>query len=111
MLEEYVIERCLGDLRAKVIGLGFKYDQTKKQVVVLEDGKPLFVWMYPKPDYNNIDEALSNHFGVDIYVIPNPALIEGAGGWLGSKGVANAGIAGIEQEVHVYQVIALPIIY
>lgn len=107
MNEEYVIDQSWEAKLAKAV----EYDQTKKQIIVLEDGKPLFVWMYPLPDYSNIDEALSAHFGVDMYVVPNPALVEGAGGWLGSKGVTNGGIGGIEQVVHVYEVIALPIVY
>jgi hypothetical protein len=110
MNEEYVIDESLKAKAVKAVK-AVEYDQTKKQVVVLEDGKPLFVWMYPRPDYSNIDEALSGHFGVDMYVVPNPALVPGAGGWLGSKGVMNGGISGIEQVVHVYEVIALPIVY
>jgi len=107
MNEEYVIDESWKAKAVKAV----EYDQTKKQVIVLEDGKPLFVWMYPLSDYRNIDEALSKHFGVDMYVVPHPALVPGSAGWLGSKGVVNGGISGIEQVVHVYEVIALPIVY
>jgi len=86
-------------------------DQAKKQVIVLEDGKPLFVWDCPKPDYIDIDEALSAYYsGADVSIVAMPALIAGAGGWMGSIGEVNGGIGKMSNVVHVYQVIALPIV-
>jgi hypothetical protein len=79
------------------------YDLTKKQVVVLEDGKPLFAWVYPEVDYSNLSEALSQ-FYPDASIVVNEiqgGVYPNEAKWFG---VVN-GVA------HAYKIVALKFIY
>lgn len=98
MNEEYVfIQKAVQDKQAKVIE--YSHSHVKTQTIVLEDGKPLFVWMYPDVNYSNLSEAVSQ-FYPDAYV-----------GIMKVEDVDAKWMGVIDNNVHVYEVVAIPIIY
>jgi hypothetical protein len=94
MNEEYVIDESWKAAKAvKAV----EYDQTKKQTIVLEDGKPLFAWIYPDVNYSNLSDALSR-FYPDAHVVVNQIQKDK---WMGL----------VDKSAHFYKVVAIPFIY